>query len=405
MFSKLAKFLIISFVFLFLVVAARPLLAADKFVVYFFYSKTCSHCAKEEIFLDKLEEKYAFLKVKRFEVTQNFQNSQFLKTVGRRLNVDVSGVPLTVVHEKTFIGYLNDETTGREIEEAINHYYQIGCPDPIADLIPEDQHKKEEEICPEEEKGLEEGFEINLPFFGKVNTGSFSLPLLTILIAGVDGFNPCAMWVLLFLISLLLGMKDRRKMWLLGGTFILASGLVYFLFLAAWLNLFLFIGFIFWVRLLIGAIAIGSGIYYLKEFWVNRAGACKAIDREKKQKMMSKFRQVTQRKKLVVALLGIIFLAFAVNLIELVCSAGLPAVYTQVLSLARLSSWQYYLYLLLYIFVFMFDDLIVFWIAMTTLNAIGISSKYSRYSNLIGGMIIFVLGLLLIFKPEWLVFG
>lgn len=405
MFSKLAKLIIPAFLFFFFLTTTLPLLASDKFTLYFFYGKYCPHCAKEEKFLDQLEEKYSFLEVKRYEVTEDYENSQLLKKVAQRLNVDVRGVPFTVVHEKTFIGYLNDETTGREIEAAINQFHQIGCLDPVADLFPQAVEKEEapEEVC--EEEASPQGQIIKLPFFGEIHTASFSLPVLTILIAGADGFNPCAMWVLFFLISLLLGMKDKKKMWLLGGTFIAASALVYFLFLSAWLSLFLFIGFIFWVRLLIGAVAIGSGAYYLKEFWTNPAGACQAVGQKNKKKIINRMKEVLGRKQLFTALVGIVLLAFAVNLVELVCSAGLPAVYTQILSLAKISPFQRSLYLLLYILIFMLDDMFVFWLAMRTLSVVGLSGKYSRYSNLIGGGLIFILGILLIFKPEWIMFG
>jgi len=110
------------------------------------------------------------------------------------------------------------------------------------------------------------------------------LPILTIVIAGLDGFNPCAMWVLIFLISLLLGMENKKKMWLLGSSFIVTSAAVYFLFLAAWLNLFLFLGFLIWIRVIIGIVAIGSGVYHLREWYVNKSGLCKVTGQERKTK-------------------------------------------------------------------------------------------------------------------------
>ena len=106
-----------------------------------------------------------------------------------------------------------------------------------------------------------------------------------------------------------------------------------------------------------------------------------------------------------IALVGIVLLAAAVNLVELVCSAGLPAVYTQVLILSGLPAWQYYVYLLLYIIFFMLDDLFVFFIAMSTLKMAFISAKYTRYSNAIGGILMLIIGILLIFRPDWLFFG
>ena len=194
-------------------------------------------------------------------------------------------------------------------------------------------------------------------------------------------------------------------MWILGGSFIAASGFAYFLFLTAWLNLLLFLGFIFWIRILIGLVALGAGAYNLRDFIVNKEGGCEVTGDEKRQKIFEKLRKISQQKQFLLALGGIILLAFAVNLVELVCSAGLPAIYTQILALSKLPNWQYYLYLLFYIFIFMLDDLIVFIIAMLTLQAIGIESKYARASHLIGGLLMLLIGLLLLFKPELLMFA
>jgi len=193
-------------------------------------------------------------------------------------------------------------------------------------------------------------------------------------------------------------------MWILGSTFVVVSALVYFLFLSAWLNLFLFLGFILWIRLVVGVLAIGSGVLHLKEYFKNRKGTCPVTGDEKRRLWFERLKKVISEERFYLALAGIIVLAAAVNLVELLCSAGLPAIYTQVLSLSNLASWQYYGYLILYIFIFMLDDLFIFMVAMLTLKMKGISSRYSRWSNLVGGIIIFIIGLLLLFKPGWLMF-
>ena len=167
----------------------------------------------------------------------------------------------------------------------------------------------------------------------------------------------------------------------------------------------LFLGFIVWIRIIIGLVALGSGGYNLREWWVNREAYCKVTKNEKRQRIFTKLKEITQNKKFLMALGGIILLAFAVNLVEAICSAGLPAIYTQILTLSDLSTLGYYSYILLYILVFMLDDLIVFFIAMITLKAVGLSGKFSRASNLIGGILMLIIGLILIFKPEWLMFG
>jgi hypothetical protein len=213
------------------------------------------------------------------------------------------------------------------------------------------------------------------------------------------------MWVLLFLVSLLVGMRDKVRMWTLGSAFIVASAVVYFLFMVAWLNLIIFLGFIIWVRVIIGLVALGGGIYSVREYWTNKEVSCKVTGDKKRQFVFEKLKGLAKNKNFLLALGGIIILAFAVNLVELICSAGLPAVFTQVLALSNLASWQYYLYILIYIFFFMLDDLFVFFVAMITLQITGLTTKYTRYTRLVGGIIMVILGILLIFRPEWLRFS
>ena len=246
---------------------------------------------------------------------------------------------------------------------------------------------------------------IDLPIAGEIQTKNFSLPLLTIIIGGIDGFNPCAMWVLLFLITLLINMKNKKRMWFLGTLFIVASAVVYFLFMSAWLNFFIFLGFLKWIRWAVALFALGAGIYHVRKFIINKNATCKVTGSEKRRKTFDKIKNIVNRKNLLLASSGIIILAGAVNLVELLCSTGLPAIYTSVLAMAEIPVWHYYMYLLLYILIFMIDDLVIFFIAMSTLKTIGISTKYSRYTGLIGGIIMIIIGVLLVLKPGWLMFG
>ena len=366
--------------------------------MHFFWASGCPHCAKEKVFLDTIKDKYPELTIKDYEITSNQSNRDLLQKVGSQLQTEIKGVPFAVIGTKYFSGYYNDEVTGSEIEDSIKCAIRDGCADLLATKEAGDKSQENNNL-----DGVPEI--INVPFLGNLEVKKISLPLITIVIAMVDGFNPCAMWTLLFLISLLLGMKDRKRMWLLGTTFIVASAFAYFLFLSAWLNLFLFLGFVVWIRIIIGILAFGSGSYYLKDYFTNKNGGCKVMGDSKRQKIFEKLKNITQRKQIFIALGGIILLAFAVNMVELVCSAGLPAIYTQLLSNYHLPSLQYYLYLLLYIFIFMLDDLFIFFTAMITLRLTGIQSKYSRISHLVGGILMLIIGFLLIFKPEWLLFG
>ncbi|MFH1602094.1 MAG: hypothetical protein ABIB61_04015 [Candidatus Shapirobacteria bacterium] len=367
---KKIMFLFLCFLFLF---NLRIKAQAAPPEIYFFWSKTCPHCHQEEEFLNKLDQEYPEIEIKDFEVS-NPQNLKLQKELSQKLGVPehlVGLVPFTVIGDKYLVGFRDENTTGEEIRE------MAGLPS--RNLI---------------------------SFLGKkIDPKSVSLPILTIILGLLDGFNPCAMWTLLFLISLLLRVKEKKRRWILGLAFLFTSGLIYFLIMAAWFNLFLVLGFVFWVRILIGLVAIAAGLYSLNDWRKNKEGGCQTIEEEKRDRVFEKIKELVGKKQLFLALTGIILLAVAVNLVELVCSAGLPAIYTQVLSLNDLPSWRYYLYILIYILFFMIDDLFVFGAAMITLQMIGIESKYARISRLVGGILILFIGLLLLFRPQWLIFG
>lgn len=410
--KKIRLLLVIVFLFF---LSVQSSLAATELRAYFFWGDGCPHCAKEDFFLQSIEAKYPQLEIVNYEVWYDKDNATLLQKTAQQLEADIAGVPVLIIGDQTFVGFSENISPGR-IENRIRQCLEQACPDSVAEVV------GLETIIPDPEKpthdeNMEIGFGaveqpdngeetvINLPLIGEVDTITFSLPLLTVVMGVLDGFNPCAMWALLFLISLLLGMNDRRRMWILGSAFIAASAVVYYIFMAAWLNLILFLGVIIWVRLTIGLLALGGGAYSLKDFFTNKDAACKVGDVGQKQKTMERLKRVVGQNSFWLALVGIIGLAFMVNLVELICSAGLPAVYTQVLALNNLATWQYYGYILLYIFFFMIDDLFVFFVAMVTLKATGITTKYSRYSRLIGGALMVLIGLLLIFRPEWLMFG
>ncbi len=399
------KFLILFYIFpLFLLPGVLLAQDTDPLNVYLFYGEGCQHCALEQEYLENIKEKYSNLKINKFEVYHNKDNFLLLQKVAKNLNVDGGGIPFLIIGDKHFVGY-SKGITSREIENRIRECLNNDCPDSVAKIL-DINSTPIINTTPERQSQIDESKKIiNFPILWLVDIQKLSLPILAIIMGILDGFNPCAMWTLILLISLLLGLKDRKRMWILGLTFIFSSAFVYFIFMSAWLNLILFLGFIVWVRIAIGILALLGGGYSLKEFLFNRKGVCKVAGDEKQQKVFQKLKALIGQSSFWVALGGIIVLAFMVNLVELVCSAGLPAIYTQVLALNELAKWQYYLYILLYIFFFMIDDILVFFVAMVTLQMTGVTTKYAKYSRLIGGVAMLLIGLLLIFKPELLMFG
>ena len=381
--------------------------APESVDLYLFWRVGCQHCENEKDFLAALEVREPRLRLHAYEVLEDRDGRELFRRVGERLGVDLGGVPLTVVGDTVFAGF-SEATTGRLIEQRVAECLELECPDfvkPLLSAAGGGESQAPAPVAPGAKSGSALPGSVNLPLVGDVRTANLSLPALTLLLAAVDGFNPCAMWVLVFLLGLLVAMKDRRRMWLLGGAFVAASALVYFLFLAAWLNVFLFIGTVAWIRWVIAAVAIGGGVLYLREFVTNPEAVCKVTGAGERRRVFDRLRDLTSREQLWLALGGIVALAFAVNVVELICSAGIPAVYTQVLVQSALPAWQYYGYLALYILVFMLDDLFVLFATLGALEVTGLTSRYTRWSNLVGGVVLLGLGLLLVFNPAWLSFG
>lgn len=370
--------------------------------VYLFWSEGCPHCEREIDFLQRLQQMQPQLALHDFEITGDGGNRALFRKVVEAFGIDDPAVPLTIIGNRVWVGYADDATTGSEMQRRIALCAVQSCPDAVAALIGADTHSS---VRPAQVVRNPLPETLNLPLLGEVVPRSLSLPVLTVLLGALDGFNPCAMWTLIFLIGLLLGMKDTLRMWTLGGVFILGSAVVYFAFMAAWLNLFLILGSLLVIRVMIGLGALGGGAYYLREFILNKDAVCVVTAPEHRQRILQRLKDYAGERNFLLALAGILALAVLVNLVELVCSAGIPAVYTQILSMHALPTWQYYGYLLLYILTFMADDLLVFFTAMQTLRISGLTTRYSRYSHLIGGVLLVLIGVIMLWRPNLLMFG
>ena len=215
------------------------------------------------------------------------------------------------------------------------------------------------------------------------------------------------MWILLFLITMLFNMKNRKKMWSLGLIFILTSGVVYLAFMLTWLNLTSFVTKLSYLRLFVAIIALGAGIFNLNNYIksLSKNDGCEVVDEKKRKKIINRIIKITSNKKFIIAVLGIMLLAVSVNIIEMMCSIGIPLIFTQILSMNDLSGFKYMIYMLIYIFFFLLDDIVIFIISMKTLRVTGISTKYTKYSHLVGGIIMLIIGILMLLKPELLMFN
>ena len=393
---------IIRRILLFLLLILIPISAhADtKYNIYLFYGKTCPHCAEEEEFLESYLGIYDNVELVKYEVWNSSENRELLVKVQDELNNHASGVPYLVIGEKVIVGYL-DGTTDKQIKKEVEKYVSQKKPVDVMEYINEGNHIEKPEEPKEQDK------EFTLPILGKVNAKNISLPLLAVVLGLVDGFNPCAMWILIFLISILIGLKDKKKLILFGSVFLITSGLVYFGLMFTWLSVIAKVSVSLVFRIIIAVFALVAGIYNLYNYIksLKKDDGCTVTNTKQRKTIMTKIKKFTQEKNIILALIGIIVLAIGVNFIELLCSAGLPALFTEILAINKVSMGMGIVYNLIYIIFFMLDDFIIFMIAVTTMNIKVISTKYSKYSHLIAGIIMLIIGILLILKPEWVMFN
>ena len=381
--DSFTRYLVISLIILGTVLlftsqeSAMPI-TDEGFEVHFFYLPGCSDCEKQKPFNEELANTYSidFIYHNAGEPKESALLSQMLANIGVK---DEPEFPVTIFGKQAFGGWESEETTGERIKLDLQQCLAGNCPERGIIEEPKD--------------------EVILPIIGKLRFSDYSLPSLAVILGLVDGFNPCAMWVLAYLISLIMTLKDKRRIWLLVGSFVFASGVLYFLFMTAWLNAFLLIGYFRPMTIVIGLAALGAGTLNIREF-IRTKGAivCEVGDEESRKKTMRRMEKVIFSPLTLATVAGIIALAFAVNLIEFVCSAAIPATFTHVLSLSQLSNFQYYAYILLYDLFFMLDDLIIFGSAALAMTST-LGDRYAKYCRPFGGTILLILGVLLLFAP------
>lgn len=399
--KRIIKLCLLLVVLLFpLVVNAKE----NKITLYLFHGDGCPHCASEIEYLNRIEKKYNNLEIVKYEVWYDEDNSEFLNQVKESFGVNNPYVPTTVIGNTLITGF--SDSTGNKIERAIKYYSSNDYIDQVQ-KIKEGTFNKEkyEDSFEKYEKETDKDVTINIPLLGKVNLKRVSLMASAVIIGLVDGFNPCAMWILLFLISVLIGMKNKKRMWTLGVAFLTTSALVYMLIMLSWIQIAVKITTVIWIRNIIAIIALIGAVINIRSYIKSRkSSGCEVVDDKKRKSIFNKIKKFTSEKSFILALVGVIGLAISVNLVELACSAGLPLVFTELLALNNVSDSMKFLYTIIYIVFFLLDDLIVFFIAMFTMKITGISTKYNKYSHFIGGIIMLLIGILLIFKPEWLMF-
>lgn len=344
---------------------------AVELVVY--VREGCPHCAAAKDYLDRFAAEQPGLSLRYRWVDRDPQAAEELTRIAQETGQWPPGVPTFVANRRVLVGFESAERSGPLIAALLHTTGADASPTPIATRL-----------------------------FGELSPERLGLPAFTLALGLLDGFNPCAMWVLLFLLSMLVRLNDRRRMALIAGCFVLVGGAVYYAFMAAWLNVFLLVGLSASVRVGLALLALAIAAVNLKDFALGLRGPSLSIPASAKPGLYARMRAVLCADSLALALLAAGALAVVVNFIELLCTAGFPAIYTAILSAQQLDPAAHYAYLGLYILGYIADDALMVGTAVAALGSRRLGERGGRWLKGLSGVVMLGLGLVMLLRPEWL---
>ncbi|WP_374122621.1 glutaredoxin [Leptotrichia hongkongensis] len=388
---------------------------SKKIKIEYFGRKDCKNCANLEKFLKELSTKRDDFEYVEHKIDESKEEKAFFDETASKLKL-VKGTPIIYINGHIIQGFNTADTTGKEIENLINsgktkdkiltlkEYVESGQ---TGNVSSNGAVCTGDTVCevPGLTKGAENQVLVNIPIINKtVDLTNYSLLTMSIILGTIDGFNPCAMWVLVLFLTALIAVGNKVKMFRVAGLFILAEAVMYFFILNAWIYAWDFVGLDKWVTPLVGIVGIIGGIFFIRNYLKKGDTLeCEVTDFEQRAKISKKIKDIANKPFTLLTALAIIGLALSVNVIEFACSVGIPQTYTKILQINEVPFWTRQFYTFIYIIGYMIDDIIVFGFALMSVNKLQLTTKYSKWVNLFGGILMIILGLIMLIKPSLLI--
>lgn len=388
---------------------------SKKVKIEYFGRKDCKNCANLEKFLKELSTKRDDFEYVEHKIDESKEEKAFFDETASKLKL-VKGTPIIYIDGHIIQGFNTADTTGKEIENLIDsgktknkiltlkEYVESGQ---TGNVSSNGAVCTGDTVCevPGLTKGAENQVLVNIPIINKtVDLTNYSLLTMSIILGTIDGFNPCAMWVLVLFLTALIAVGNKVKMFRVAGLFILAEAVMYFFILNAWIYAWDFVGLDKWVTPLVGIVGIIGGIFFIRNYLKKGDTLeCEVTDFEQRAKISKKIKDIANKPFTLLTALAIIGLALSVNVIEFACSVGIPQTYTKILQINEVPFWTRQFYTFIYIIGYMIDDIIVFGFALMSVNKLQLTTKYSKWVNLFGGILMIILGLIMLIKPSLLI--
>ena len=363
----------------------------NRTCLHFFYKEECPHCRNVEGYLEELEKDHE-VDINKYEVTSKPEKEIFESFKGR-YGLTTASYPIVFVGNKYFIG---DTSIRNNLEKEVSHCQNNSCPCPaettrgFTPYLPESRN-----VTPEKQETIE------VPFFGTIDLSTLSIYTTTSIIAFVDGFNPCSLWLITFLLGIVIHSNSRKKILAVGGTFLLVTGATYALFMAGLLNVFLYVGYLNWIQAIVAGVALIFAIVNIKDYFWYKKGISFTIPDKYKPKIFKNIRGIMNpRNSLIATITGTTILALGVVLVELPCTAGFPLIWTNMIAQQQIAGLTFLILLGIYMLIYLIDELLVVGGVFWTMRMTRFEEKHGRVLKLIGGMIMLALGMVMIINPD-----
>ena len=397
--------------------------AGEPVTIYFFWGDGCPHCAAAKPLLADLAQRYPSVQVRDFEVWYHEENREPLVRMAAKFGFEPTAVPTIFIGDRYWIGYAEDPI-GKEIEATVAACVGSGCPDAGAGILSPAAAptvatvKTQTPAAPVATQApaaaMPQGSQagsgdppaagsdtLPLPLIGSVDLATQSLALSTALIAFVDGFNPCSLWVLSVLLALTLHTGSRKKVAIIGLVFLTVTSLVYVLFIAGLFTMFTIVSFVGWIRVVVALLALFFAVVNIKDYFWYKEGLSFTIADEKRPGLFRSMRRVLAAGDSLPALIGAtVVMSAGVSLVEFSCTAGFPVLWTNLLAAQGVTVLTFVLLLALYMLIYQIDEIGIFLAAVFSLRASRIEEKHGRILKLIGGMLMLTLAAVMLIDPN-----
>jgi cytochrome c biogenesis protein CcdA len=371
--------------------------------VYFFWGDGCPVCALQKPFMDELAQKYPQVKVYALEVYYVEENLEYFFAMADKHGFSPNAVPTTFIADEVWIGFRDPMKS--EMEAKVLECTDNSCPDygrGVVHFEPEREIPSAPvEADPIVEPSPEKANVIEIPLIGSIDLNQHSLFFSTAVISFVDGFNPCSLWVLTLLLALVIHSGSRKRIFLVGFTFLLTTTAVYGLFIAGLFSVFTFVSFIGWIQVVVALLALTFAMINIKDYFWYKSGVSFTISDKHKPRIYKGLRGIMESGKSTWALIGAtVAMALGIALVELPCTAGFPVLWTNIVSTQNPGTGTFLLLLGLYMLIYLLDELVIFFTAVFTLKASKFEEKHGRVLKLVGGMVMLALALVLLIDPD-----